>query len=313
MLPTIIEVSFIALLVSSWVNIALYTLELVLCAVYFGRSSRPTIHKLGVVGLVFVDSVCTLSVCFAVGLSPLSLSLTTTNLRLVFFAPLATEILTTNVSAGIAQLFLCNLFYNLTRNKSLSGLMLLLILVHIGLSCASAFGSLATLFLFGFVLTTTTFGAIFCAATDVLIAISLAWKYWTMMKDSIPEHSTTSLLRRVLIMSVSTGAICASNTLLMMILLLENSAGFLFFFNCQGRVYALTILGNFLFGFPARSRTETTPTQFSNFQLSVVIDPDTVMTQNVNSPPSRLASRIDPLYVSTGLTNTASHPVEHHH
>ncbi|KAJ7907216.1 hypothetical protein B0H13DRAFT_699043 [Mycena leptocephala] len=132
MLSSFIEVSLVTLLVSSWVNIALYTLELVLCAVYLTRSSRPSIHKLGVVGLVFIDSVCTLSVCFAVGLSPLSLPSTTTNLRLVFFAPIATEILTTNMSAGIAQLFLCNLFYNLTRNKALSGLMLLLILVHVG-------------------------------------------------------------------------------------------------------------------------------------------------------------------------------------
>jgi hypothetical protein len=94
------------------VNIALYTLELVLCTVYLARSSRPSIHKLGVVGLVFVDGVCTLSICLDVALGALSMPLTTTNARLIF-APLATEILTTNVSAGIAQLFLCNLFYNL--------------------------------------------------------------------------------------------------------------------------------------------------------------------------------------------------------
>lgn len=101
------------LLVSSWVNVALYTLELVLCGLYFARSSRPFVHKLGVVGLVFVDGVCTLSICLDVGLAALSLPLTGTNLHLIF-APLATEILTTNVSAGIAQLFLCNLLYNLS-------------------------------------------------------------------------------------------------------------------------------------------------------------------------------------------------------
>jgi hypothetical protein len=94
------------------VNIALYTLELVLSAVYLARSSRPFIHRLGVVGLVIVDGICTLSICLDVALGALSLPLTTTNARLIF-APLATEILTTNVSAGIAQLFLCNLFYNL--------------------------------------------------------------------------------------------------------------------------------------------------------------------------------------------------------
>jgi hypothetical protein len=90
---------------------------------------------------------------------------------------------------------------------------------------------------------------------------------------------------------------------------LTSRTGFFFFFTCQGRVYALTILGNFLFGIPVRNRTETTPTRFSNFQLSVVIDiPDTVMTQN--SPPSRLASRVDPLYAPTVPTNTASRLAE---
>ncbi|KAJ7328405.1 hypothetical protein DFH08DRAFT_319321 [Mycena albidolilacea] len=302
--PSVIEVSLITLLVSSWVNVALYTLELVLCGLYFARSSRPFVHKFGVVGLVFVDGVCTLSICLDVALAALSLPPTGTNLHLIF-TPLAAEILTTNVSAGIAQLFLCNLLYNLTGNKALSGSMLLLIFVHIGFSCASAIGSLATLFLNGFVLITTTLGAIFCAATDILIAILLTWKYWTMMADTIPEHSTTSLLRRVLIMSVSSGAICASNTLLMMILLLKQSAGFFFFFNCQGRVYALTILCNFLFGIPARNRTETTPTRFSNFHSRGQIDiPDTVMTRNENSPPDRLASRIYPSYAPMVLTST---------
>jgi hypothetical protein len=33
-------------------------------------------------------------------------------------------------------------------------------------------------------------GATLCAATDVIIAVSLAWKFWKMMCQSSPERET---------------------------------------------------------------------------------------------------------------------------
>lgn len=90
----------------------MYTLELALCVRYFSRPSRPFLHKLAVGLLVFVDGFCTLSISFNVCMAVVPTYFTTMNLRLVSL-PIATEVLATNVSAGITQLFLCNLFYNL--------------------------------------------------------------------------------------------------------------------------------------------------------------------------------------------------------
>ncbi|KAF7337387.1 hypothetical protein MSAN_02264800 [Mycena sanguinolenta] len=267
------EATVLIVVIASWLNIGLYCFELVLCARYFARPARPLVHKIGVGILVFFDTVCTLAVCSDVGI--IVAPPTTTNIRLLLI-PLATQIITTYISSIISQLFLCNLYFILTGYKIVAGIIVILIFVHLAFSWASAIILLKT---FGG-LTTTTVGAISCAATDLIIAVCLAWKFWQMMAGTRQHRSTRSLLRRILILTVSSGAICAGNTLLMMILLLKDSEGagrsacvdirpqrvylfilpvFNFFFSCQGRVYALTLLGNFLVGIPARVQQETSP------------------------------------------------------
>ncbi|KAJ7930952.1 hypothetical protein B0H13DRAFT_2651662 [Mycena leptocephala] len=260
----------IIIVVSSWVNIALYTLELVLCARYFARPSRPLAHKIGVGVLVFFDTVCTVAVGFDVCLAVLHPPVTPANPRLLF-TPLAVEIIATYVSSVISQLFLCNLLYILTGNGIVAVVLLLLIFTHLGFSWASAILILKAANHTGFAFTTSAVGAISCAATDAIVAACLAWKFWMMMTHINSENSTRSLLRRILILSVSSGAICAGNTLLMMILLLKGSEFFDFFFSSQGRVYALTILGNFLVGTPAGSRNETTPSRGLRTSLSNIV------------------------------------------
>ncbi|KAF8183332.1 hypothetical protein K438DRAFT_1766999 [Mycena galopus ATCC 62051] len=189
----------------------------------------------GVGLLLFFDTVCTavacIGSCFAV--LPLGPALALTNLRL-YLAPLAVQIITTYISALISQLFLCNLYFVLTGHKIVTGTIVILIFVHLHSTRQLAF----------------SVGAVSCAATDLIIAVCLAWKFWSMMEGTRQHHSTRSLLRRILMLSVSTGAICAGNTLLMMILLLNGS---------EGRVYALTLLGNFLVGIPARAQAEAHP------------------------------------------------------
>ncbi|KAF7332912.1 hypothetical protein MVEN_02397000 [Mycena venus] len=240
---------------ASWLNVALYTFELVLCWRYFTRPARPFVHKIGVVVLVIGDTICTVATSVDVCLAVLRLPIT--NLRLVL-APLAVEIFATYVSSVVSQAFLCNLFFVLTGNKVVAGMLVILIATHLGFSWASAIIIVKTSEPGGMAFTTTTVGAVSCAATDIIIAVCLAWKFWKMMSRTSRETSTRSLVRRILILTVSSGAICAGNTLLMMILLLKSSPAFEFFFSCQGRVYALTILGNFLVGTPAtRSQDET--------------------------------------------------------
>ncbi|KAJ6535515.1 hypothetical protein B0H19DRAFT_1079987 [Mycena capillaripes] len=290
------------IVVSSWLNTALYTLELVLCMRYFTRPSRPYLHKIGVAIIVCVDFICSLAigvgVCFSVMRQP------PMNIRL-FLAPLSTEILTTYISAAVAQLFLCHLFFVLTGNKIIASLQLILILVHLGFSWASAITSLTTLNLGGIAFTTTTIGAVLCATTDVSIATCLAWKFWAMMANTTCENSTRTTFRRIGILSVSSGAICASNTLLMMILLLKGSEGFQIFFACQGRVYALTILGNLLVGIPARGQEEPRQRQHpeTSFSGAVVVFRSVAVETTISKPPQQ------PQYISgvPPLPRTVSH------
>ncbi|KAJ7473167.1 hypothetical protein B0H11DRAFT_1343383 [Mycena galericulata] len=262
-----IEQTLIVLLVSSWLNMALYTLELVLVGQYFRRPARPLAHKIGVGVLVTFDTICTLAGGFDAVWSVVRNLQTDTSLPLgvlttrLLLTPLAIEIVATYTSSVISQLFLCNLSYMLTGSKPMAGVLLLLIFSHLALSWTSAIIMLKTVNMFGISFTFATAGEISCAATDIIIAVSLAWKFWTMMGRTMPQNSTRSLMRRILIVTISSGAICAGNTLLMTILLLNNSEVFNFFFACQGRVYALTLLGNFLVGIPRAARKrETTAT-----------------------------------------------------
>ncbi|KAJ7249795.1 hypothetical protein B0H12DRAFT_690823 [Mycena haematopus] len=271
------------ILFASWLNVALYTVELLLCIRYFGRPSRPLVHKIGVGVLIFVDTICTLATCVTVVFSIFPPS--ATNLHLDF-SPIAVQVLMTYVSAIISQLFLCNLFFVLTGRKIVAGIIVILIFVHSGFSWASAIILLttpvqgATALTSRRGLTATIVGSVSCSTTDVIIATCLAWKFWMMMAGTTDRHSTRSLLRRIQILAISSGLICASNTLLMMILLLKGSGVFDFFFACQGRVYALTLLGNFLLGIPGRSQEGTRP----SLGLGTSIISGTVMFRNHTEP-----------------------------
>ncbi|KAJ7061312.1 hypothetical protein C8F01DRAFT_160868 [Mycena amicta] len=257
-----LTLELILLLASSYVNMALYTVELGLSILYFRRPSRPRLHKIAVSIMVLADTICTLGMCIngimtAVGIPP-----TAENLRLLL-TPLSSGIITTYVSATIEQLFLCNLFYILTRNRIVSAFLVLMICVHLGFSWAAGILVVTYPGTTGKIIVATTVGAVTCAATDITIAAALSWKFWKMMEGTSEEHSSNGLLHRTLVLTVSSGAIVAGNTLIMMILLLKSDLGFIVFFSSQGRVYALTLLGNFLIGIPAqrrRSNHVSTPT-----------------------------------------------------
>ncbi|KAJ7729460.1 hypothetical protein B0H16DRAFT_1893862 [Mycena metata] len=288
-------VTIILALVSSWVNFSLYTAEILLCFRYFSRPSRPLSHKIAVGILISADTVCTVAIAFQTAFLLLPPVYITTNLRLLF-TPVAVAIVATYISAAIAQLFLCNLFYILTRNIFLTVGLVVLILVHVAFSWASGLSIVILLQVAGIVLTETTVGAITCAATDIIISVSLAWKFSRMMAGTRPQNSTWSLLRRLLLITVSSGLICAANTFVMMMLLLKGSPVYDFFFACQGRVYALTILGNFLVGIPERDWTETASSR--RYDTSVWTGPvvfydgdDPVTVDNLNRRSHRENTR----------------------
>ncbi|KAJ7860119.1 hypothetical protein B0H14DRAFT_3446307 [Mycena olivaceomarginata] len=260
-------VPIVPFIVASWLNVAMYAFELVLCSLYFRRRSRPWVHKIGVLALILADGACVIAVSFNV------CNNVTGAFRNphYFVAPIAAQIMTTYVSAVIAQLFFCNIFYMLTRNVVVSGIMLLLITVHLGFSWASAIlliqNPTATS---GISLATTTSGAVSCAATDVIIAGCLATKFGMLMREIVPGWTARSLVRRILILAVTLRGNFVSLSPVRSCFGHRHrlSPDFTILFVLQGRVYALSILGNFLLGIPGGIHDKTTPSQRFGSTLS---------------------------------------------
>ncbi|KAJ7606556.1 hypothetical protein DFH06DRAFT_1251007 [Mycena polygramma] len=236
-------VSYGVQLASSWINMMLYMLEIVMCLRYFQRGTyRPLPHRIGVGAMVIFDTVCTSSldanvlmtflVFFGKGsFSALSIP-TTLNIFMTYFV------------AVIEQLFLCHLYFIITRKRLVSLCLVFLAFLHLGFSSGAAI-MVQTAPTERLTDTVTAVGAVLCAITDLQIAGCLGYE---LFKIRASQSSQSNLLRRVFVLSITSGAIVATTTLLMMILFLKGSVAFEFFFTCQGRVYALTLLVNFLSG-----------------------------------------------------------------
>ncbi|KAJ7881768.1 hypothetical protein B0H14DRAFT_2704652 [Mycena olivaceomarginata] len=243
----------VLLLAASWLNVSLYTLELVLCRRYFQRPNRPFLYRLGVSALIFFDTVCTLTICinlcfFLLGLGGDPVAL---------LSPTSIAIFMTYCTAAVEQTILCSLFYALTKKKLISVFLAILIVAHMGLAFATGALILVLDSEVTAALNTTTASAVTCAATDILIAIALGSKVWKSLSPTDVLPARNSIARRFLLLCISSGLIVASNTLIMMALLLNGSPVFSFFFSCQGRVYSLTLLANFLVGVHFRRDTST--------------------------------------------------------
>ncbi|KAJ7764373.1 hypothetical protein B0H16DRAFT_1718300 [Mycena metata] len=303
--------SIVSLVSSTWLNTGLYAIELVLAAHYLRRpSSRPLPNKLCVLGLLFFDTIATagsfVNVIMALG------GIKTFQLRSIL-APTAVGILTTFATAAIAQTFLCYMLYIVMKNKLIGSIVLLMILTHLGATWASGILVLTTLNVGGAAFTATKVGAILGAATDITIAGLLSWKFWGMMTQISPERSTSSLLRKILLVVISAGAIVAANTLLMLILLVKHSLAFYFFFTPQGRVYSLSILGNFLIAIPARMdaemrmATSNQPFDTAAVESAVVFHIErqlgSVGTEDMDNPKGRGRGGVHIRRVSLSLVN----------
>jgi hypothetical protein len=101
-------------LASSWANMMLYMLEIVMCLRYFQRNTfRPLSHKIGVGAIILFDTLCTLSVDAGVfmtslvflGKEPFSSTLSTSFIILLTYS-----------TAVIEQFFLCHLYFIMLRN-----------------------------------------------------------------------------------------------------------------------------------------------------------------------------------------------------
>ncbi|KAF7355912.1 hypothetical protein MVEN_00920200 [Mycena venus] len=301
--------TLVLLLAASWLNVSLYTLELVLCRRYFKRPNRPFLYKAGVLLLILFDTTCTVTICVNmcfVVLDPVAP-----------LTPTSITIFMTYCSAAVEQAILCHLFFTLTRNILVTAFLAIFVLAHMGLAFTTGALILVLDSEFTAALNTTTASSVTCAATDIFIAIALGSRVWKSLSptDIIPARN--SFARRFLLLCVSAGLIVASNTLIMLGLLLKGNAAFSFFFSCQGRVYSLTLLTNFLVGiyFRRDATTEATtmthgpPRQHTSAITGVVFD---VIDGYDTESMSANAARVGPAETKARPTS-ASQPMPYNY
>jgi hypothetical protein len=99
------------LLASTWLNISLYTLELVLCRRYFKRRNRPLLHRIGVSAFILFDTIGTVTVCVNACIVVLAIPLGGNLVALL--APTSVLIFMNYCTAAVEQGILCHLFFSL--------------------------------------------------------------------------------------------------------------------------------------------------------------------------------------------------------
>ncbi|KAJ6585804.1 hypothetical protein B0H19DRAFT_1059995 [Mycena capillaripes] len=238
------------LLVGSWINCLLFMLEVVLAVRYFRDSSRSLLHRAGIGAIVASDTLCTFTICAKIYLL---VSLHPSQPRDIYprfsAETLAVILFSTYATASLAQLFLCALYFNITKRRVITIFLVLNIVAHLAFSYTSAVLVAATGSTLGWAIITSN-----------MIAATLLHIFIRMDKNSAFRGSTHNLLRRLIVLFLSSGVIVASTTIISIILVLNQSPASALFFYSQGRVYALTILGNFAVGVPAQPTPATTIT-----------------------------------------------------
>ncbi|KAF7348897.1 hypothetical protein MVEN_01409900 [Mycena venus] len=228
-------------LAGSWFNCMLYAIELFLTIRYFHRSSRSLLHKIGVGGMFAFDTICTAAISvrvynvfllFPLNVQPHNSSITNT---------IGVILLSTYGTASLQQLFLCCLYFNLTKRRVITAFLLLNIVVHLGFSYASAILVLHFRTSTASATTASNVGAITSSATDIMIATALLS---TFVRIEAEVGSERNIIRRLMVLIFTSGVAVASVTLFTVILMLKQNRAYTVFFFIRGRISALTIVGS---------------------------------------------------------------------
>ncbi|KAK0237688.1 hypothetical protein EDD85DRAFT_553027 [Armillaria nabsnona] len=218
----------------SYLNIILYTSQVAL-SIYYLRHFTATRWLRGwIFASLFIDGTCLIVGTVAVymylvhGQGP-SHPIYTWSSKVV--------VLLTYSSASIAHVFFCHRYWTISRNKWITGWIVLLITANmIGTAVSTVFTSLHPE---AFVLAVPLTLSSICATADITIAVSLAWTCWHIQSR---HAETKNLLRRAAIQALTCGFTTAIFTTLMSISIFVVWSMFYSFFAVLGRVYSLTVL-----------------------------------------------------------------------
>jgi len=233
-------------LVGSYANSILYTLELVAVIQYYKRNywqDSRLFHAM-VYSTFVVDTVSTMAACACVYLYTITHWGDFNYLEKQHW-PIAVSYVTCGISATIVRCFLIFRYWRLSQNNHITSVLILFVLAALG-SCVGAVVS---------VLMHTAYAQrdkmVLCvliwfstnAATDVSIALALLWQ---LSQIKSPFKATQSLIRRLMASTIRTGTMTSVVAVITLILFLTNkegnvSTGFAY---CFARIYSLTMLYN---------------------------------------------------------------------
>ncbi|KAJ6461806.1 hypothetical protein C8R45DRAFT_1028019 [Mycena sanguinolenta] len=228
-----------ALLVGTWANSILYTVE-VFQAVYYYRHFKNDDWKLK----LLVSSIITIdSVSMIANYASVYLVYSAYLENQYWFDPL--YLFSTGVVAALAQSFLAARYWLLTKNKFITLTLFFFIIVAAG----GAFACGVTLSIFPeyanrakATIPATTW-LISEAVTDISIASALLWEF---RKSKSSFEKTKSLLNKLVAQTIQTGTAGATIALAVLVAFLENKesnvpTGIAYIL---GRVYCITMLAN---------------------------------------------------------------------
>ncbi|KAJ3881332.1 hypothetical protein F5051DRAFT_425861 [Lentinula edodes] len=234
------------LLAGAWVNLLLYTIEL-LVGTYF-LFKIPGKHAKALVAVaLLVDTISTISVCQFTWMNLRRSRIVANNSPKAIAEPFLLASLMSSLAATIEESYFAFRLWSITRSKITITILVILIYLPMTLVIASvglAFNSgvavdqakLATL---------NIIASFMGAFTDTMIAVYLVYKLRTINALQF-SYPTKCLIRKIITYTVACGLITALFTIATSVLAFSSVGPFLLFFDCNGRVYTLTILLNFI-------------------------------------------------------------------
>ncbi|KAJ7775454.1 hypothetical protein B0H16DRAFT_1684378 [Mycena metata] len=237
-----------ALLVGTWANSVLYTVEVIQGVYYYRHFKRDNWKlKLLVSSAIAIDSVSMIANYASVYLYTITHWGNLAYLENQYW-PDPLYVFATGVVAALAQSFLTVRYWLLTKNKFIT----LTLFAFITVAAGGAFASGGALAIFPqykdrakATIPATTW-LVSAAVTDISIASALLWEF-SKLKSSFKEtKSLRDRLDRLVAQTIQTGAAGATVALAVLIVFLVNKesnvpAGIAYIL---GRVYCLTMLAN---------------------------------------------------------------------
>ncbi|KAM0750534.1 hypothetical protein T439DRAFT_356288 [Meredithblackwellia eburnea MCA 4105] len=241
------------LLIATWGNTCLVTVEVVLAAKYFSRFTDPFVIVAPLVSAFALDATSTIADYITVYLYTIS---HWGDSKFMLYQPVSIPVYvaSTGASAAIAQLYLTSRFSRLaSRGNKIAGNIVALVLV--GLTVVSFAGALWTAIFIGMYPSYVDRGMLrrpvtiwlaLSAGADVAIAASLVWQLLgvqKMHKVEVESH-IAGFIRSVIVRTVETGSATAGVAAIALGMYLKEpeaniATGFAY---CLGRLYTISML-----------------------------------------------------------------------